>query len=104
MYHHYVLILHKIVWIFTLNLLGDDSKVKAPNKNCHVATFPVDSGGSIMMSKIATSYSGEGREVPLTLPTTYHKKTYFTHLQSKQIPCIRMALIVDFVKLDKKMY
>ena len=87
MYHHYVLILHKIVWIFTLNLLGDDSKVKAPNKNCHVATFPVNSGGSIIMSKIATGCSGEGEGyngLPLTLPTTHHEKTYFTH-QSKQI-------------------
>ena len=82
--------------------LGDDGKVKL-NKNHHVASFSVPSGGSIMMSKIATGCSGEGREVPLTLPTTHHKKTFYTH-QSKQIPCIRMALIVDFVKLDKKMY
>ena len=83
-------------------LLGDDGKVKL-NKNHHVASFPVNSGGSIMMSKIATGYSGEGREVPLTLPTTHHKKTFFTH-QSEQIPCIRMALIVDFVKLDSEKY
>ena len=56
------------------------------------------------MSKIATGCSGEGlKGLPLTLPTTHHKKTYFTH-QSEQIPCIRMALIVDFVELDKKMY
>ena len=66
--------------------LGDNGKVKI-NKNHHVASFQVNSGGSIMMSKIATGCSGEGREVPLTLPTTHHKKTYFTH-QSKQIPCI----------------
>ena len=25
--------------------LGDDGKVKAPNKNCHIAPFPVNSGG-----------------------------------------------------------
>ena len=56
------------------------------------------------MSKITTGCSGEGcKGLPLTLPTIHHKKTYFTH-QSKQIPCIRMALIVDFVELDKKMY
>ena len=55
------------------------------------------------MSKIATGYSGEGfKDLPLTLPTTHHDKTYFTH-QSKQISCIRMALIVDFVELEKKM-
>ena len=82
--------------------LGDNGKVKI-NKNHQVASFQVNSGGSIMMSKIATGCSGEGREVPLTLPTTHHKKTYFTH-QSKQISCMRMALIVDFVELDKKMY
>ena len=82
--------------------LGDDGKVKL-NKNHHVASFPVDSGGSIMMSDLATGCSGEGREVPLTFSSTHHKKTYFTH-QSKQIPCIRMALIVDFEELDKKMY
>jgi hypothetical protein len=86
-------------------LLGDNGKVKAPNKNCyHVAPFQVNSSGSIIMSKIAAGCSGEGRNgLPLTLPTTHHKKTYFTH-QSEQIPCIRMALIVDFVELDKKMY
>ena len=57
-----------------------------------------------MMSDLATGCSSEGRNgLPLTLPTTHHKKTYFTH-QSKQIPCIRMALIVDFEELDKKMY
>ena len=85
-------------------LLGDDGKVKL-NKNHHVASFPVNSGGSIMMSKITTGCSGEGlKGLPLTLPTTHHKKTYFTH-QSKQISYIRMALIVDFlVELDKKMY
>ena len=84
--------------------LGDDGKVKAPNKNCHIAPFPVNSGGSIIMSKIATGCSGEGfKDLPLTLPTTHHDKTYFTH-QSKQISCIRMALIVDFVELEKKMY
>ena len=56
------------------------------------------------MSKIATGYSGEGfKDLPLTLPTTHHDKTYFTD-QSKQISCIRMALIVDFVELEKKMY
>ena len=55
------------------------------------------------MSKIATGCGGEGREVPLTLPSAYHEKTFYTH-QSKQIPCIRMALIVDFVELDKKVY
>ena len=79
---------------------GDNGKVHGNNTNCHVASFPVNSGGSIMMSKIATGCSGEGREVPFTLPTTYHKKTYFTH-QSKQIPCIRMALIVEFDEPDK---
>ena len=84
--------------------LGDDGKVKAPNKKHHVATFPVNSGGSIIMSRIATGCSGEGRDgLPLTLPTTYHEKTYFTH-QSKQISCIRMALIVDFDELEKIMY
>ena len=84
--------------------LGDDGKVHGSNTHHHVATFPVNSGGSIMMSDLATGCSSEGRNgLPLTLPTTHHKKTYFTH-QSKQIPCIRMALIVDFVKLDKKMY
>ena len=72
---------------------GDNGKVHGSNTNCHVVSFQVNSGGSFMMSKIATGCSGEGREVPLTLPTTYHKKIYFTH-QSKQIPCIRMALIV----------
>ena len=84
-------------------LLGDDGKVKL-NKNHHVASFPVNSGGSIMMSKITTGCSGEGlKGLPLTLPTTHHKKTYFTH-QSKQISCMRMALIVDFVKLDSEKY
>ena len=84
--------------------LGDDGKDHGSNTHHHVATFPVDSGGSIMMSKIATGCSGEGRDgLPLTLSTTHHKKIYFTH-QSKQIPCIRMALIVDLVELDKKVY
>ena len=58
------------------------------------------------MSKIATGYSGEGfKDLPLTLPTTLImiRPSYFTH-QSKQISCMRMALIVDFVELDKKMY
>ena len=56
------------------------------------------------MSKIATGCSGEGfKGLPPTLPTIHHKKTYFTH-RSKQIPCIRMALIVDLVELDKKVY
>ena len=55
--------------------LGDDGKVKL-NKNHHVASFPVNSGGSIIMSKIATGCSGEGlKGLPLTLPTTHHKKT-----------------------------
>ena len=83
--------------------LGDDGKVKL-NKNHHVASFSVPSGGSIMMSKIATGCSGEGLTgLPLTFPSTHHKKTYFTH-QSEQIPCIRMALIVDFEELNKKKY
>ena len=57
-----------------------------------------------MMSDLATGCSGEGfKGLPLTLPTIHHEKTYFTH-QSEQIPCIRMALIVDFDKLDKKKY
>ena len=55
------------------------------------------------MSKIATGCGGDGCEVPLTLPTTHHEKTYFTH-QSKQISCLRMVLIVDFVEPEKKMY
>ena len=84
-------------------LLGDDGKVKAPNKNCHITSFPVNSGGSIIMSKIATDCSGGFKDLPLTLPTTHHDKTYFTH-QSKQISCIRMVLIVDFVEPEKKMY
>ena len=57
--------------------LGDDGKVKL-NKNHHVASFPVDSGGSIMMGKIATGCSGRTNGwpcLPLTLPTTHHKKT-----------------------------
>ena len=84
--------------------LGDDGKVHGSNTHHHVASFPIPSGGSIIMSKIATGCSGEGRDgLPLTLPTTHHEKTYFTH-QSEQIPCIRMALIIDFVELDKKMY
>ena len=83
--------------------LGDDGKVNKLNKNHHVASFSVPSGGSIMMSKIATGCSGEGREVPLTLPSAYHEKTFYTH-QSKQIPCIRMALIVDFEELEQKKY
>ena len=84
--------------------LGDDGKLHGNNKNHHVASFSVPSGGSIMMSKIATGCSGEGLTgLPLTLPTIHHEKTYFTH-QSEQIPCIRMALIVDFDKLDKKKY
>ena len=85
-------------------LLGDNGKVHGNNKNCHVAFFKVNSGGSIMMSKITTGCSGEGlKGLPLTLPTTHHKKTYFTH-QSKQISCMLMALIVDFVKLDSEKY
>ena len=35
--------------------LGDDDKVKI-NKKRHVASFPVNYGGSIMMSKIATGW------------------------------------------------
>ena len=83
--------------------LGDDGKVHGNNTHHHVASFSVPSGGSIMMSKIATGCSSEGREVPLTLPTIHHEKTYFTH-QSEQIPCIRMALIVDFEELEQKKY
>ena len=49
-------------------LLGDNGKVHSNNKNRHVASFPVNSGGCIMMSKIATSNSGEGlKGLPLTL-------------------------------------
>ena len=64
--------------------LGDNGKVKI-NKNHHVASFQVNSGGSIMMSKIATGCSDEElKGLTLALPTTHHEKTYFTH-QSKQI-------------------
>ena len=83
--------------------LGDDGKVKAPDKNRHITSFPVNSSGSIITSKIATGCSGGFKDLPLTLPTTHHDKTCFTH-QSKQISCIRMALIVDFVELEKKIY
>ena len=63
--------------------LGDDGIVHGSNANHHVASFPVNSGGSIMVSKIATGCSGEGlMGLPFTLPTTHHEKTYFTH-QSK---------------------
>jgi hypothetical protein len=48
--------------------LRDNGKVHRNNKNRNVASFPVNSGGSIMMSKIATSHSGEGlKGLPLTL-------------------------------------
>ena len=57
-----------------------------------------------MMSKIATGCSDEElKGLTLALPTTHHEKTFYTH-QSKQIPCIRMALIVDFEELNKKKY
>ena len=59
-------------------LLGDDGTVKI-NQNCHVASFQVNSCGSIMKIKIVAGCSGEEREVPLTLPTAHHEKTYFTH-------------------------
>ena len=85
-------------------LLGDNGKVHGNNKNCHVAFFKVNSGGSIMMSKIVTGCNEGLKGLPLTLPTTHHKKTYYFTHQSEQIPCIRMALIIDFVELDKKMY
>ena len=53
---------------------------------------------------VATGCSSEGRDgLPLTCPTTHHNRTYFTH-KSEQIICIRMALIVDFVEPDKKIY
>ena len=65
--------------------LGDNGKVHGNNTHRHVASFRVNSGGSIMMSKIATGCSGEGlKGLPLTLPSTYHEKTtYFTHQSNK---------------------